>query len=223
MSQARINRFEKLINYCRKNSLLHLFLAHHYDDNIETFLLRKVAGSNIEGLNCMQTVTCTDYVQIVRPFLKFKKKEILSFNKKNNLKFIEDPSNSNIKYSRVAVRNFLSLNKEISNDIKQDFELVRNNYSNYKAMIYQIFNLILISAHKDKVLVDSKKLLYLENELITKIFDLLFRFINNNNVGFRYAKIHKIVKILKNQRNVTLRTHNLYVNKDNDKLTIFQN
>ena len=89
-------------------------------------------------------------------------------------------------------------------------------------MIYQIFNLILISAHKDKVLVDSKKLLYLENELITKIFDLLFRFINNN-VGFRYAKIHKIVKILKNQRNVTLRTHNLYVNKDNDKLTIFQN
>ena len=67
MSEARKNRFEKLTNYCQKNHILHLFLAHHYDDNLETFLLRKIAGSNIEGLRSIQNKTIINKLQIIRP------------------------------------------------------------------------------------------------------------------------------------------------------------
>ena len=75
MIQARENRFLKIINYCKKNKIFHLFIGHHYDDNLETFMLRKIAGSNFEGLNCMQEKTIYNDVQIIRPLLKFTKKK----------------------------------------------------------------------------------------------------------------------------------------------------
>ena len=79
MVQARENRYTKIINYCRKNKIFHLFIGHHYDDNIETFMLRKIAGSNFEGLNCMQEKIIYNDVQIIRPLLKFSKKQILDY------------------------------------------------------------------------------------------------------------------------------------------------
>ena len=117
MSQARENRFSKMVNYCKNNQIFHLFIGHHYDDNIETYLLRKIAGSNFEGLNCMQEKTVYNNILIFRPLLNFSKKQILSYIKKNNLIIVEDPSNKNEKYSRVAVRNFLKIKFSIPKKI----------------------------------------------------------------------------------------------------------
>ena len=41
MDQARRNRFRKIVQYCISKKIFHVFLGHHNDDNIETFLLRK--------------------------------------------------------------------------------------------------------------------------------------------------------------------------------------
>ena len=38
---ARNNRFAKLIKFCKKNYIFHLFLAHHHDDNLETYFYEK--------------------------------------------------------------------------------------------------------------------------------------------------------------------------------------
>ena len=80
------NQTRKLLNYCKKHKIFYLFLGHHFDDNLETFILRKIAGSNLEGLNSMQFITILGNIQVVRPLLLYTKKEILYFNKK--LKFI---------------------------------------------------------------------------------------------------------------------------------------
>ena len=76
LSQARINRFELLFNYCQKNKIFHLFLGHHMNDNLETFILRKIAGSNLEGLNSIQFLTTLGNIQVVRPLLFYTKKDI---------------------------------------------------------------------------------------------------------------------------------------------------
>ena len=75
MTEARANRFRGLVNYCKKKQILHLFLAHHYDDNIETFLTRKVSGSNLEGLACMSNISYRNNIQVLRPLLNFSKKK----------------------------------------------------------------------------------------------------------------------------------------------------
>ena len=124
MSQARENRFSKMVNYCKNNQIFHLFIGHHYDDNIETYLLRKIAGSNFEGLNCMQEKTIYNNLQIIRPLLNFSKKQILNYIKKMNLIIVEDPINKNEKYSRLAVRNFLKINFQYQKEIIKDFKLI---------------------------------------------------------------------------------------------------
>ena len=57
MKEARINRYNLLTNYCRDNSILYLFVAHHKDDQIETFLIRLSRGSGVQGLSSMKKVS----------------------------------------------------------------------------------------------------------------------------------------------------------------------
>ena len=216
MKQARDNRFNIIINFCKKNKIFHLFLGHHFDDNIETFLLRKIAGSNFEGLNGMQYVSVYQNIQIIRPFLFFSKKEILIFNKKFNLKFINDPSNYNTKYSRSIVRKYLDENKNIFGKITEDFNLIRNNYLQYKKMIFQILNLVILEIRSNKIIIDLKKLFKLEHELQVKLIDILFKFFKNHKFNLRYKKIEDIIKIIENPKNVSFKTKNILIKKNNE-------
>ena len=83
MSNARDNRFEGLINLCKKNNILHLFLGHHFDDNLETYLMRKINGSNLDGLESINKTAYFKNIQILRPLIEINKKSILTFNKNN--------------------------------------------------------------------------------------------------------------------------------------------
>ena len=107
MSEARQNRFTKLIKFCKTKNIFHLFVAHHYDDNIETYLIRKIAGSNFEGLRCMQNKIVLDDLQVLRPLLEIDKKEIFSFNKYKKINFVQDPTNNNLNFTRTIIRQFL--------------------------------------------------------------------------------------------------------------------
>ena len=191
MIQARENRFLKIINYCKKNKIFHLFIGHHYDDNIETFMLRKIAGSNFEGLNCMQEKTIYNDVQIIRPLLKFTKKQILDYNKKMNLVYVNDPSNNDEKYSRVVVRNFIKKNPQYKKNIIQEFKLIRENYYDYKKMIFQIYNLINIEIHKNMIIFDSIKFLNLDQELQAKFTEITYKFFYPKKPFLRYQKVIK--------------------------------
>ena len=105
-------------------------------------MLRKIAGSNFEGLNCINEKTIYNDVQIIRPLLKFTKKQIFDYTKKMNLVYVNDPSNNDEKYSWVVVRNFINKNPQYKKNIIQEFKLIRENYYAYKQMIFQIYNLV---------------------------------------------------------------------------------
>ena len=215
MIQARENRFLKIINYCRKNKIFHLFVGHHYDDNIETFVLRKIAGSNFEGLNCMQEKIIYNDVQIIRPLLKFSKKQILDYIKKMNLVYVDDPSNKDEKYSRVVVRNFINKNPPYKKNIIQEFKLIKENYYDYKKMIFQIYNLINFEIHKDMIIFDSVRFLNLDQELQAKFIEITYKFFNSKKPFLRYQKIIKILARLCENVNFSINLSNMKVKKNN--------
>ena len=220
MIQARENRFLKIINYCKKNKILHLFIGHHYDDNIETFMLRKIAGSNFEGLNCMQEKTIYNNVQIIRPLLKFTKKQILDYSKKMNLFYVNDPSNNDEKYSRVVVRNFIKKNPQYKKNIIQEFKLIRENYYDYKKMIFQIYNLINIEIHKNMIIFDSIKFLNLDQELQAKFTEITYKFFYPKKPFLRYQKVIKTLDKLCETVNLSISLSNMKVQRKN-KLIYF--
>ena len=57
--------------------------AHHFNDQIETFLIRLARGSGVQGLSSMQMINKSNKkVKLVRPLLEIKKNELKFIAKK---------------------------------------------------------------------------------------------------------------------------------------------
>ncbi|MDG7056338.1 MAG: tRNA lysidine(34) synthetase TilS [Wolbachia endosymbiont of Meromenopon meropis] len=114
-SQARNARYSLLTKWCKDNDVKHLFVAHHKDDQAETFLLRLERGSGVDGLSSMDDKSLLNGVYIIRPLLSFSRSKIEKYANFYLLKWIEDKSNQDLKYRRTLYRNLLrvSNNQEI--------------------------------------------------------------------------------------------------------------
>ncbi len=75
-------------------------LAHHEQDQQETFFIRLIRGSSLTGLTSMSP---KDGLYI-RPLLETSKTEILSYLDHNKISYISDPSNSSPLYLRNRIR-----------------------------------------------------------------------------------------------------------------------
>ena len=74
---ARKARYDMMISWCEKNNVKKLFLAHHMDDQVETFLMRLSKGSGIDGLSSMSKTSLKANVNIIRPFLEIPKTKLV--------------------------------------------------------------------------------------------------------------------------------------------------
>ena len=96
--EARLLRYEKLLK--TKTDLI--VLAHHEDDQAETFLLQLIRGAGVKGLSSMAHFDVTK--KLWRPLLNQSKYDIESYAKQHKLKWIEDESNQNIDFDRNFIR-----------------------------------------------------------------------------------------------------------------------
>jgi tRNA(Ile)-lysidine synthase len=101
--QARHDRYELMTGYCRAQGIRALFLAHHQDDQAETFLFRLCKGSGLDGLAGMKAESGGD-VRFIRPLLDIPKARLLATCAEKGLPFVSDPSNGNGKFARVRLR-----------------------------------------------------------------------------------------------------------------------
>lgn len=105
MEAARHARYELLNDYCRRHGIEYLFLAHHQDDQAETFLFRLAKGSGFDGLAAMTPVSLNEKgVTIVRPLLGVPKADLIRFCADNGIPFVSDPTNENPAYARNRLR-----------------------------------------------------------------------------------------------------------------------
>lgn len=107
MEQARQARYALLLDYCRSHAIATLCVAHHGDDQIETFLFRLAKGSGIDGLAAMRTEAAigeNDGIRLYRPLLSWSHAELISYCRDHGLPWIEDPSNADAGYARPRLR-----------------------------------------------------------------------------------------------------------------------
>lgn len=82
-----------------------LALAQHQDDQAETFLLRALRGSGVDGLAAMADDSQFGTHRLWRPLLHVPRTALLDYARQHALRWIEDPSNA----EDHADRNFLRL------------------------------------------------------------------------------------------------------------------
>lgn len=79
----------------------HIALAHHADDQQETFFIRLLRGSSLTGLTGIQP----QQHQYIRPLLCIDKQEILDYLHAHTIAYLTDPSNSSNDFLRNRIRN----------------------------------------------------------------------------------------------------------------------
>lgn len=81
----------------------YIAVAHHRDDQLETFFLNLARGTGINGLTGMRPING----KIVRPLLFSSRMEIETYRRKNFLEFNEDSSNQSFDFQRNKIRHNL--------------------------------------------------------------------------------------------------------------------
>lgn len=95
-------------------------LAHHADDQVETFLLRLARGAGPEGLSGMSFSSEIGPLKLIRPMLDIPRAEIIHWLKENGYTWREDSSNSEDTFLRNRIRNSIlpMLEKELNPAIR---------------------------------------------------------------------------------------------------------
>jgi tRNA(Ile)-lysidine synthase len=108
-SAAREARYRLMGDWCRKNGVRCLYVAHSLDDQAETFLLRLVRGSGVDGLAAMADVAPfpspnSESLRVVRPLLSMSRAKLRAFLSGSGESWLEDPMNSDMRFARVRLR-----------------------------------------------------------------------------------------------------------------------
>ena len=105
---ARDSRYSFFAKVAKRRRCHTIFLAHHADDLVETFLINLFRGAGSAGLAGIREVStrCIDDVglTIVRPLLGVWRKQIDNYVRKHRLTFREDASNKNLNPFRNRIR-----------------------------------------------------------------------------------------------------------------------
>jgi tRNA(Ile)-lysidine synthase len=104
---ARSARYRLLLAACEAAGIFHLALAHHLEDQAETFLLRLGRGSGLDGLAAMAPVSETSGLRLLRPLLDLPKARLQAALEARGLAWVDDPSNRDGAYARVRLRRLL--------------------------------------------------------------------------------------------------------------------
>ena len=112
-ADARLKRYAALGDLCRRQNVSLLLTAHHEDDQIETILMQLMRGTGIAGLSGMAAVSYpsdllgNEAVALGRPLLSFSRETLSAWAGVNGIRYVEDDSNRDVRYTRNAVRHRL--------------------------------------------------------------------------------------------------------------------
>ena len=123
---AREARYAFFAGAARRRNCRTIFVAHHADDLVETFLINLFRGAGNAGLSAMREISTRRIdgidLTIARPFLCVWRKEIDDYIDEHRLRFREDATNKNLTPLRNRIRHRIVpyLEKTLGRNISQN-------------------------------------------------------------------------------------------------------
>ena len=198
---ARNIRYSLLADYCSSKNVEYLIVGHHMDDQIENFFIRLFRGSGLTGLSSMsESFDYNKKLKIIRPFLSFKKKDLINFTLSYFNKYIQDPSNKDEKYLRIRVRRYRKIMESEGLDTKKIIKTINNLFSANKALdfyknkaLYKHVSFL----SKNKCLINKQIFSEEAEEIIFKSFSDIFSLVSGTYYPPRSKKIVSLIDRVK--------------------------
>ena len=148
-AQAREIRYNFFKELCLKYQTNDVYVAHHKDDYLETYLFKKERQGLYDYYGIEET-SIHNGMTIQRPLLLMTKDDIYNYAKENKIPYHEDSSNRELDYTRNKIRNRLTKlsyaekeklyqeTVELNDKTAQQIEFVKQNMS--KFLTVSMFN-----------------------------------------------------------------------------------
>ena len=220
---ARIARYNLLSEACSKYNCKYIFLGHHANDQVETFIIRLGAKSGLEGLSCMRQfsriLTNSGALELVRPLLYYTKDNLIEICKINKLKWLEDPSNSDLKYLRSKTRKLL-VNNDMFNDFNRAILLFNKLRYNIDALIYKYVCNDLEFSQSGICRLNLKKLYILPEIFQLRLLSYLIKIIGGKKYPRRKKVLYNLLTNIKNENNKIFTIGGSYIKVSRDNITL---
>ncbi len=194
-ARSRKMRYDFFYDVANQNQTNKILIAHNKDDFLETAIMQKKRDvSKLKlffGIKKKSSIKNNSFI-IIRPILNLWKDEIINFNNKNNIPYLNDKSNESITYQRNLIRKIISSYK-----LEQKEEMYKSFLSINK------FN-------KTKSKANEKTYIeWMKKEYSIKYFNLLsddvkkyliFTFVYQNDdfIKLSIGKLENIIKFISN-------------------------
>lgn len=215
---ARSLRYDLMTSKCLDLDIKILLTAHHFDDIIETYLMRKRRGGGVFSCSYSNNFFYNS-INIFRPLLDFNKFDLIKFLKTNNIAWIEDSSNQSDDYERNRIR------KEIfSYSFEKKSELQKEVIANNKLAVELNNDLLNILSESLKItkygfaLLDLKKISNLSDELVIQIINYSLTVVGGKDQVPRFRGTKKILDKIRSSCKIDSTLHGCVLKsiKDNN-------
>ena len=195
----------------------YIAVAHHADDQLETFFINLLRGAGIRGLKGMQPVNGN----IIRPLLDVSREEIHQYAIENGIKWREDHTNAETQFLRNKIRHELlpvidSISKEGRNSILKTISHLASENELYRELIKEKLSQI-VTQEGGFLPIEHPYGMRLPQEHLK--IQLLFEWLRD--YGFNSDQIHFIYEALNSQPGTAFfsPTHRVTIERDGVELT----
>lgn len=207
---ARELRYEWFENIRQKHGASYIAVAHHKDDNVETFLLNLSRGTGINGLKGIMPKNGW----IVRPLLEVGRDDILEYLKNIGQDYVTDSTNLEDIYTRNKIRlDIIPLFKQINPSFCDSVCETAIRLSDVAAIYRQA-----IHSAMERVMVSSDALSI--EKLLREVSPQAILFEWLSPLGFNSTQIKDIMRSLKSISGKIFYSNNWTLLRDRDRLLL---
>ena len=188
----------------------YIAVAHHADDQLETFFINLLRGAGIKGLKGMQPVNG----HIIRPLLDLSREEIHQYAIDNGLTWREDHTNAETQFLRNKIRHELlpvidGISKEGRASILKSINHLASENELYRELVDEkLFQIVKQDGEVQKT-----------SHLSPPTSQLLFEWLRD--YGFNSDQVHFIYEAMNGQPGTSFfsPTHKVTIERDGVELT----
>jgi tRNA(Ile)-lysidine synthase len=193
---ARKLRYNFLLEVAKKNCAFKIALGHNQNDQVETVLMRFIRGSGISGLRGIPAIREWKGCLIIRPLIELKRKEIIHFLKKKNIRYRIDSSNQDNFFLRNRIRNELlpylehNFNSNIKEILVNFAENISGDFDFLEKMGQNRFKAVRKKSNGGSITIDANKFLSLHQALQKLVVRLAIKELKGDmrSIDFRHWK-----------------------------------
>jgi len=191
--RARKARYELMNKSGKKLGISVLLTAHHFDDMLETYLIKKSKKSSDLALMPNITYFWND-LWVIRPLFNIEKRELVDYLLTNKIKWFEDESNKLDKYERNGVRKKLELfNSEEKATLLDEYSTSINRAKELNEMLIQAIAEVVSIYNYGFAKINIAKFIDLHTEIKIHVINYVLAMVSGKAVLPRYRNVINII------------------------------